>query len=176
MPAEYRVTKELRQRLKRPLGKIIESSRPALKEVSPLIAESTLIATVGDASTENLIRIGIVPSIQIVDGRERREKRKLPKSVQKTDLRVRNPAGVLTQESLNALKRAFRLPQPVRILVDGEEDLLTLPLIAMSPEGSVVFYGQPKKGLVAVQVNKRRSNRAKRMLREIGISIVSNAL
>ncbi len=171
MPAEYRVTKELRRRLKRPLGKIIESSRPTLQEVSPLIAESTSIATVGDASTENLIRIGIIPSVQIVDGKERREERKLPKPAQKTELRVRNPAGMLTQESLNALKRAFVLPQPVRILVDGEEDLLTLPLVAISPEGSIVFYGQPKKGLVAVQVNKRKSNRAKKMLRDIGISI-----
>ncbi len=171
MPAEYRVTKELRRRLKRPLGKIIESSRPTLQEVSALIAESTSIATVGDASTENLIRIGIIPSVQIVDGKERREERKLPKSAQKTELRVRNPAGMLTQESLNVLKRAFVLPQPVRILVDGEEDLLTLPLVANSPEGSIVFYGQPKKGLVAVQVNRRMKERAKKMLKEIGISV-----
>ena len=135
-----------------------------------------LIATVGDASTENLIRIGIIPSIQIVDGWERREKRKLPKSAQKAELRVKNPAGVITRESLNALKGAFTLPRPVRILVDGEEDLLTLPLLAMSPEGSVIFYGQPKKGLVAVQVNKRRKERAKKMLKEIGICIVNDAL
>ena len=176
LATEYKLTKRLRQRLRRPLGKIIESERPTLREVSPLIADSVLIATVGDASTKNLIRIGIIPSIQIVDGWERREKRKLPRSAQKAELRARNPAGVITRESLNVLKGAFTLPRPVRILVDGEEDLLTLPLLAMSPEGSVIFYGQPKKGLVAVKVNKRRKERAKKMLRELGIGIVNDAL
>ncbi len=36
----------------------------------------------------------------------------------------------------------------VVILVDGEEDVLTLPCITGSPDNPLVLYGQPSQGLV----------------------------
>ena len=164
----YRITRELRRRLKRPLGTLIEVEQPTIDDVNPLIAESTMMASVGDATTENLIRIGVIPAIQIVDGREKRAARKLPKEAQKSILKVKNPAGTISSDAITAIEKSFSLPQPVRILVYGEEDLLAIPLVAMCPEGSVVFYGQPKKGLVAVKVDSRKKKRALSILKEIG--------
>jgi len=164
----FRIAGDLRRRLKRPLGIVIEVKHPTIDDVKPLIAEVTMVASVGDATTENLIRIGVIPTIQIVDGREERKSRKLPKEAQKTLLKVKNPAGAISRDAIIAIEKSFSLPQPVRILVDGEEDLLALPLVAMCPEGSVVFYGQPKKGLVAVKVDDRKKRRALSILKEIG--------
>lgn len=173
MAKQHRITKELRRKLKRPLGKVIEGEHPSLNDVSLLLAESTMVCSVGDATTENLVKLGVVPAIQIVDGKEKRKKRRLPSKAHKTTLRASNPAGTITKESMEAIKRAFQLPQPVRILVDGEEDLLTIPLVQMSPEGSTIFYGQPNKGLVAVKVNKRMKEKVKYILKEIGVDTKS---
>src|SRR5437667_10531369 len=57
--------------------------------------------------------------------------------------------GVITQEAWDMIKRAMK-EQDVLILIDGEEDLLTLPCIVESPPGAVVLYGQPSQGLVVV--------------------------
>jgi len=159
----------VRSRLKRPLGTIIEAERPSINDVNSLIAESTVVASVGDATTENLIRLGVIPAVQIVDGREKRKARKLPEKAQKTLLKVKNPASTISSDAIDIIEKSFSLPQPVRILVDGEEDLLALPLVAKCPEGSVVFYGQPKRGLVAIKVNSRKKREALSILKEIGV-------
>jgi len=62
---------------------------------------------------------------------------------------VKNPAGVITQESWNVIKKAMN-EHDVLILVEGEEDLLTLPCIVESPNDGLVLYGQPNQGLVVV--------------------------
>lgn len=41
---------------------------------------------------------------------------------------------------------------PVLIKVGGEDDLVGIPVIYSLPEGSLMLYGQPKKGIVAVDV------------------------
>jgi uncharacterized protein (UPF0218 family) len=63
-------------------------------------------------------------------------------------VKVRNPAGTLTDELMEALK----LPTPLRIEVEGEEDLATLACGMLLPEGAVILYGQPGEGVVAVEV------------------------
>ena len=40
------------------------------------------------------------------------------------------------------------------MLVEGEEDLLTLVAVLKAPENSLVVYGQPHEGVVAVKVDK----------------------
>ena len=45
------------------------------------------------------------------------------------------------------------------ILVVGEEDLATICAIMLVPIPSTVFYGQPKKGLVMVEVDMETKNR-----------------
>ncbi|MCG3779568.1 MAG: hypothetical protein JW390_20152 [Nitrosopumilus sp.] len=53
---------------------------------------------------------------------------------------------------------------PVRLIVNGEEDLLVLPVCIHAPENSVVLYGQPNKGLVLVQINTEIRNKAQSLL------------
>ena len=52
------------------------------------------------------------------------------------------------------------------IVVDGEEDLLALPVIVEAPEGSLVFYGQPSTGVVSITVSNSIKSKVKRMLKK----------
>jgi len=53
------------------------------------------------------------------------------------------------------------------VLVEGEEDLLTIVAVLCAPEGSVVLYGQPGEGAVLIEVNRA----AKKAFRELVASM-----
>jgi uncharacterized protein (UPF0218 family) len=143
-----RLPEELRSVLRRPLGRLFQNVDQALQA----IGKPRLLASVGDAVTCELIKRGITPDLAVVDHRIMRE----PISEEMNALlkwptrtvKVRNPAGTLTDELMEALK----LPTPLRIEVEGEEDLATLACGMLLPEGAVILYGQPGEGVVAVEV------------------------
>jgi len=144
---------DLRDQLKNPLGNLIKDNdidkENIIKEISP---ESVLI-TVGDRTTENMLQLGLKPQIQIIDGLEKRNQRIVPTDdAVNTNLSCRNPPGEITEESIQVIQKAFSSEPPVRITVDGEEDLLVLPVCMSAPENSVVMYGQPNEGLVIVHI------------------------
>ncbi|SVE46513.1 uncharacterized protein METZ01_LOCUS499367, partial [marine metagenome] len=144
---------DLRDQLKNPLGNLIKDNdidkENIIKEIS---AESVLI-TVGDRTTENMLQLGLKPQIQIIDGLEKRNQRIVPTDdAVNTNLSCRNPPGEITEESIQVIQKAFSSELPVRITVDGEEDLLVLPVCIFAPENSVVMYGQPNEGLVIVHI------------------------
>ena len=124
----------------------------------------SFIISVGDVTTEKLIKYDITPSLQIVDGLEKRTKRELPPANVKTSLFCTNPAAEITSESIDTIKRALQAPKPVRITVTGEEDLLVLPVCVFAPENSVVLYGQPNEGLVIVKVSTEIRNKAQSVM------------
>ena len=62
------------------------------------------------------------------------------------------------------IKKAFTLQNPVRLFVNGEEDLLVLPACIHAPENAVVLYGQPNQGLVIVRITPEIRNKAQRLL------------
>ena len=54
------------------------------------------------------------------------------------------------------------------IIVNGEEDLFTLPAILYAPVGTSVLYGQPDEGLVVVSVNNSLKTKVRNILIEMG--------
>ena len=58
----------------------------------------------------------------------------------------------------------FTSKTPVRITVNGEEDLLVIPVCIYAPENSVVMYGQPNEGLVIVKINPEIRNKTQKLL------------
>ena len=154
----------LRDKLKKPLGILIKDSDATKESVLKNLPTSSFVITVGDATTEKLLKYGIIPSLQIVDGTEKRVKREIPSANVRTTLNCKNPPAEITTESLNAIKKAVLLPTPVRIVVTGEEDLLVLPVVVFAPENSVVVYGQPNEGLVIVPVDAKIRNKAQSIM------------
>ncbi|MGQ0795955.1 MAG: GTP-dependent dephospho-CoA kinase family protein [Nitrosopumilaceae archaeon] len=153
----------LRDSLKKPLGVLIKDSDTTKENILKNIPSGSFVITVGDATTEKLVEYGIVPSLQIVDGMEKRFKRNVPWSFVKTEFSCNNPAAQITQESINVIKKALNEP-PARITVIGEEDLLVLPVCVFAPDNSVVLYGQPNEGLVIVRINLETRNQAQSLM------------
>ena len=94
--------------------------------------------------------------MQIVDGKEKRHERDLPISDSVvTTMNCKNPAGEITQQSMDTIKKSLDSKPPIRIIVDGEEDLLVMPVCLFAPENCVVMYGQPDEGLVIVEITSQ---------------------
>lgn len=165
----YILPDDLRRRLKRPLGRLIRSQDVTRENLSPDIQSSIVTVTVGDATTEKLLSLGFAPDVEIVDSREMRRDRDPPASKYHGIIRTSNPAGCLTDEALQAVSEALWSEKPVRILVEGEEDLMALPVLALYPNGTTVLYGQPKRGLVVLRINEDIRRVALSFLRKMGV-------
>jgi len=147
------LSKDLRDHLKKPLGNLINDNNPNKENIIKKISTESIVITVGDRTTENMLQYGLKPQIQIIDGLEKRNQRTIPTDeTVNTNLSCRNPPGEITEESIQTIQKAFSCEPPVRILVDGEEDLLVIPICIHAPENSIVMYGQPNEGLVIVTI------------------------
>ena len=148
-----KLPENLRDQLKTPLGDLIKEENVNKENILSKIGSESLVITVGDRTTENMINLGIIPEVQIVDGLEKRDKRLVPTDdTVNTNLSCKNPPGEITEESTQVVQKAFSSKPPVRIIINGEEDLLVLPVCILAPENSVVMYGQPNEGLVVVHI------------------------
>lgn len=147
--AGARFSGEIRQKLKIPFGKFAKAS--SLKRLeSPII-------TVGDVTTAKFLKLKIVPSLAIVDFLVNRQRvfknlNELGFSSPNPDYLVKNTPGQISRQLISAVKNALANRQQQIILVDGEEDLAFIPALLMAPIPSVIFYGQPRKGLIRVDV------------------------
>ena len=139
---------EHRRLFKEPFGTLYRS----VEEILPLIAGKT-VYTVGDVVTHNLQKCGIVPAVAVVDGYTMRSPCKRAAEPAGECIRVKNPAGSITDDLVRALDEAIARP-PVTIIVDGEEDLAVIPMVVAAQPGSVVLYGQPNEGLVLRTVTR----------------------
>lgn len=149
---------KLRGELKKPLGILLRSLNEALRLIAE--AKPPKIVAVGDVTSRDLSKAGVKTTLYVVDGKVERETfQPLSLPASKT-LRVRNPAGTISFEALGAVREALEGDETLLLLVEGEEDLLALAAIAYAPEGSLVFYGQPGEGLVAVKVNGEKRKKA----------------
>jgi len=150
--------------MKIPLGVLLPENQADKSNIKKYLSENSYIISVGDRTTEKMIDFDLIPSLQIIDGQEKREKREPPKLEHAIELTVDNPAAEITSESISMIKKAFTLQSPVRIFVNGEEDLLVLPVCIHAPENAVVLYGQPNQGLVIVQITPEIRNKVQTLL------------
>jgi hypothetical protein len=159
MAVAYRVTPELRVKLKEPFGTLIQGSftqtmndlRDILKREKP-----PKIVSVGDTVSRNLHAHQINQHVSITDNKCMRKKVEPEVFEGKNVVRVKNPQGTITEESIAAIKKALESDGEFHIIVDGEEDLLALIAVLYAPEKSLVVYGQPYEGIVAIEVTPEK--------------------
>ena len=154
----------LRDQLKIPLGILLPESQADKTNIEKHLSENSYVITVGDRTTEKMIEFGLIPSLQIIDAKEKRTKREPPKLANATELTVDNPTAEITSQSIDIIKQAFTMKSPVRISVNGEEDLLVIPVCVYAPENAVVMYGQPNEGLVIVKITPEIRNKTQKLL------------
>ncbi|MEM2990451.1 MAG: DUF359 domain-containing protein [Halobacteria archaeon] len=165
----------LRKRLKKPLGKLYSGDNCMEKlkgDIEKIEKCKQKIITVGDIVTYSAIKAGIMPDVAIVDEKTLRtrvseEVIEDTKQVFSKTARAVNPAGTITPELIASIEEALNSKHPVRIFIEGEEDLATLPAIALAPLSSVIIYGQPSEGIVAVKVTDSKKKLARALMEKM---------
>lgn len=156
------LTEELRSSLKQPLGKLLPGSSPEIYEevaAAILSRRPPSVIFVGDAVAKNAVTRGIRRDVMIIDNKEKRAQTKPLDARARRTFRVRNDPGTIASEALSAVEEAIESGDAI-VIVDGEEDLLTLVAMAVAPLGSFVIYGQPGEGLVLVEVDDSAREKA----------------
>ena len=155
---------ELRQELRNPLCTLIRGTPEETKdELRNLIQKERPehMISIGDIASQSLLELGIKPQIVIVDGKAMRQQIRPVKTETRKKITIGNPAGTLTPQAWMAIEKALPQKDPTLIIVEGEEDLLTLVAVLEAPDKWTVVYGQPQEGVVIVKVNaftKRKAN------------------
>lgn len=160
MPVILELPTDLRAAFKDPFGPVYTDPETLLREVDgPLIA-------VGDIVTYHLERAGRPPDVAVIDEKTHRGEvdDDVREALAAADRTVENPAATLTEEMLTALRKAIDADEPVRVFVEGEEDLVALPAMIAAPDGASVVYGQPDEGMVHVRITPEMRDRMRELL------------
>ena len=149
----FKLNEKLRKGLKKPFGNIT-----SFEEISkaPDKMKGRIIICVGDKTCELALKHGLNPKICVYDSLNLRKKISVPnviKNYNADEIKIKNSAGELNSESFDAVSSAIKSKNNVKIIVEGEEDLITLAAIDVAPEKSIILYGQPNEGLVMVEVD-----------------------
>lgn len=168
-----RLPDELRLQLKDPLGRLFKGD--GLECATAMKKELTAarkVAAIGDMTAFYLLQASIVPDLAVVDNKTKRMPvpdhiaTSLDHDSYKT-IEVKNPAATLTKELMDQIRESLNGDQRVKIVVDGEEDLATLPAILYAPYGSVVVYGQPDEGSVLVDVTPKMKTQIDEFMKQM---------
>jgi len=160
----------MRAELKAPLGMLIEGEpSETVTSLTKIVRarRPPMFAVVGDYSAKNILSAGLEPDIVVVDHRIMREDVDPLSHGMRLELFTRNPAGTIDADAWVALGKAVTLKSGTAVIVEGEEDLLVLPLISMMPLGSLIVYGQPRLGMVVVDVSEEKKRWAEAFMKRM---------
>lgn len=158
--------KDTREKLKQPLGLLIKDFKSWVASQN-LLDTSSMVA-IGDVVTKSFNALSLKPKISVVDFHVSRKKQfynlgELGFLGEEKIIRVDNPAGCFTPLLFKAIFRIFHpssSKERIALVVTGEEDLLVLPFLLLCPLGFAIFYGQPEKGVVKVDVSEENKQKA----------------
>ncbi len=164
----------LRGELKEPLGELVKGEIPdPYHKILPALGRAPFLITVGDVVTENVIKLGIHPSVAVYDHRtKRKEYAPSVDDLEVVFLTVKNPPGTITKALLNAIRKGVEIAgrgKKVHIKVNGEEDLAAIPAVLYAPYGSLVLYGQPDEGVVLIKVTPECKRRCASILAKMEV-------
>ena len=157
----------MREELKKPQGMVIggsfEETMERLKELIVKEKPSSVIS-VGDIVSQNMIKFGISLDVLIVDNKTMRKS--IPPIVVDVDqtLYAKNPSGTITDDAWAAIRSATENKGRTKVMIDGEEDLLTIVTVLSAPKDAFVVYGQPLVGIVVVKVTEEKKENMQRIV------------
>jgi len=144
------IPERIKKQLRKPLGRVH-------KDLSFLKKSRKRIISIGDESTANILSLGIRPHLAVFDFKIMRKK--VSKGMRELFLssfgkikRYKNRKGTLSEKLLRDAPRLLR--DGGGVLIDGEEDLTALAFMLKGGKKDLIVYGQPRKGIVAVEPKK----------------------
>lgn len=166
----YILTQDLRDELKKPLGLLIRGQvRDVVEAIGKIIEDTkpSKIIAVGDIISKSLLERGLRVDVFIVDNKSMRKPIEPTNYRANKILHLSNPASTITKDSWQVIREAINSNGPVEVLVDGEEDLLTIVAVLLAPDDSIVMYGQPGEGAVIINVNKKAKEKMYEIIRRM---------
>ena len=154
---------ELRSQLSKPYG-ILFRSNAKLKEF--LTSNKSRIITVGDVVTTTLLDLGITPFLSIIDGKT---KRKIKVELNANSERIVNEAGLIRLSAILKIKEVLESNSSKVLYIDGEEDLLVIPIVIYGRKGDIVIYGQPNAGAVMLVIDELMKKRVLDIFRQFRV-------
>ena len=162
----YSLPDDLRDKLQEPLGQLVNE-----EDLLRLLKKEKFIVTVGDQVTYTLLRYNIIPVFCVVDFKIKRDCyssdiEDVIRSFGRKRIVIQNPPGCLSDELWNAIETAYENmgKGPLRIEIEGEEDLAALPAIFLAPRDVTIIYGLPDKGVVVVKAIEENKRKVKEIL------------
>lgn len=174
-----------RHYFKKPLGKLISGSKKNLSWAGLQAFDQLshthypLIITIGDISTQAFLLNHLPLDLAVFDNRCQRQAvspqlhLRLKKQADFCFHTV-NPPGTLSPQTIQTINQTLthlKNKSQGIIEVAGEEDLLVLPLVLLSPLKTLIFYGQPNKGLVRIQVSEKIKVKTLKLLQKFQVII-----
>lgn len=130
---------------------------PVFSDMDAVFAayQNHLFCSVGDVVTEQLFCSPAPWLIAIIDGYTRRKRYLIEVPADVPVVTVDNPPGCISPMLIAAIQDAVSHTRTKHTIinVNGEEDLAFLPLLLYAPDETVLLYGQPREGIVALIVN-----------------------
>ncbi len=158
---------KVRSELRNPLGKVIRGSHMEEKKITKKIISMVkeikpiMLIAVGDIIANSMDKYGLSPDIKIMDFKSRRAV--IPEEKGGKIIRGKvhvNDPGTVNPKSVLGINRAINqflsTYEPQVVKIRGEEDLLALPAILLSPLGSIILYGHWKLGVIMVEVDESK--------------------
>ncbi|MGC9149185.1 MAG: DUF359 domain-containing protein [Sulfolobales archaeon] len=151
----------LRKELSRPVGILVEGSnyREVAERVKNLILKRRSWC-IGDVVVRSMLDINFIPDVAIIDRRTIRETYIDSSYVEEiytrigVVYRIYNPPGHINPEIRDLIESIYRCNKKTLVIVVGEEDLLSLAIIAYGSFGDAVVYGLPSRGVVVIYIDE----------------------
>lgn len=167
-----KLPEKLRPILRRPFGKIIKN----LDDYKKISTSNNLIIAVGDIVVSNFMKIDYQPNISIIDLKTQRQlitDKNVLKFLPIPDTIIINERATIEKNAAAVLNSILRknsdLNRKYTVEIDGEEDLLAVPAILLSPLESIVVYGIRGVGGIMVRVTEEKKKEVKRIVAKFDI-------
>jgi hypothetical protein len=155
--------------MKTPIGELVIGSTDECTHSLAAVLESeepSRVILVGDTVSRHAIEFGIRPQVIIIDNKEKRGPAAQFAHDKQFVLQTKNAAGSIELDAWKKVEEAVGRGN-CAVIVDGEEDLLTLVAILVAPPGSLVVYGQPDHGIVLVRITSEKKREIEKIIEQM---------
>lgn len=145
----HTLTTEQKQVLKTPQGPLVSHIKPEQLRSAPRVA------LVGDQTTDYFCKQQLPVNYAVIDHHINKKPHPFPKSELPNypKLQSKNPAGTITKQTADTVHQLLQSNKGI-LEVEGEDDLVGVPLALLLPLKSLIFYGQRDRGLVKITVTE----------------------
>ncbi len=175
---DLKLAEDLRGEFQKPFGELLKNGQDLSKN------KNNLVITVGDVTAKIFNEKSLEQNISVIDFKVARKNKfsnisELGFTGEEKIFQADNPAGYITSDVFRTISKIFKsdLRGKIILRINGEEDLVVLPLVLCSSLNTTIYYGQPPQrlgfagqaGIVRVVVSEESKNKAYNLVSRLKI-------